>query len=89
MPAQLNAVAVNVLSHQYCLDHTNDNHPAIVPGAELCAAVPDLDNDNLLDGGKDACQDRSLIFKTLFISFIISFFKWFNHCEKPEKIQTL
>ena len=73
-PAQLNAVAVNVLSHQYCIDHANDDHPPIIPGAELCAAVPDLDNDNLVDGGKDACQDWSLILKTLFSSLIVSLF---------------
>jgi len=59
LPSQLQAVAVNVLSHQYCIDHAYDDHPPIIPGAELCAAVPDLDNDNLVDGGKDACQGDS------------------------------
>ena len=54
-PAQLNAVAVNVMSHQYCTD--NALHDGIVPGAELCAAIPDLNNDGIIDGGKDACQD--------------------------------
>ena len=53
-PEKLNAVAVNVLSHEYCIDNAYHN---VVQGAELCAAVPDLDRDGLVDGGKDACQD--------------------------------
>merc|ERR1712157_583883 len=49
-PAQLNAVAVNVMSHQYCTD--NALHDGIVPGAELCAAIPDLNNDGIIDVAK-------------------------------------
>ena len=51
----LQAVAVNVMSHEYCTE--NALHDGIVPDAELCAAVPDLNNDGIIDGGKDACQD--------------------------------
>ena len=43
------------MSHQYCTD--NALHGGIVQGAELCAAIPDLNNDGIIDGGKDACQD--------------------------------
>ena len=52
---KLQAVAVNVMSYEYCTE--NALHDGIVPDAELCAGIPDLNNDGILDGGKDACQD--------------------------------
>ena len=48
------------MSHEYCTE--NALHDGIVPDAELCAAVPDLNNDGIIDGGKDACQDWFLNF---------------------------
>ena len=43
------------MSYEYCTE--NALHDGIVPDAELCAGIPDLNNDGILDGGKDACQD--------------------------------
>ena len=54
-PEKLNAVAVNILSHEYCIN--NAAHGGIVQDQELCAAIPDLNNDGIIDGGKDACQE--------------------------------
>lgn len=52
----LQDVSVNVLDHQYCIDHSFLGPNQIIKGRELCAAIPDHDQDGLLDGGKDSCQ---------------------------------
>ena len=61
---KLQAVAVNVLSHEYCTEYMHDANK-VIQDLELCAAVPDLDNDGLIDGGKDACQGQGLNFLDL------------------------
>ena len=55
----LQAVSVNVLSHQYCIDHSPLGPHNIIKNRELCAAIPDHDGDGLLDGGHDSCQGDS------------------------------
>ena len=41
---------------KYCLDHSPLGAHNIIKGREICAAIPDEDNDGLLDGGHDSCQ---------------------------------
>merc|ERR1711935_457813 len=55
----LQDVSVNVLDYQYCIDHSFLGPNRLIKGRELCAAIPDLDGDGLLDGGKDSCQGDS------------------------------
>ena len=54
----LNEVGVNVFSHQYCVNKSIYGN-FIIEEAEICAGIPDRNNDGLADGGKDACQGDS------------------------------
>ena len=54
----LNSVGVNLFSHQYCTTKSTYGN-AIIEKSEICGGVPDLNNDGLTDGGKDACQGDS------------------------------
>ena len=53
----LNQVAVNYMDTQWCLDNTNYN--TLDAREEVCAGIPDLNQDGVTDGGKDACQGDS------------------------------
>ena len=54
----LNEVGVNVFSHEYCVNKSIYGN-FIIEEAEICAGIPDRNNDGLADGGKDACQGDS------------------------------
>ena len=54
----LNEVGVNIFSHEYCVNHSIYGN-FIVEEAEICAGIPDRNNDGMADGGKDACQGDS------------------------------
>ena len=48
-------VGVNLFDTNYCVSKSNYDRELIDGNVELCAGLPDRDNDGLTDGGKDAC----------------------------------
>ena len=55
---ELKSVGVNIFSDEYCTAH-HYYYNFIPEPDEICAGLPDSDDDNLTDGGKDACQGDS------------------------------
>ena len=53
----LQEVGVNLFSWEYCTEKSA--YPKVINReAELCAGVPDKNDNGLIDGGKDACQGK-------------------------------
>ena len=59
-PTFLQSVGVNLFSEQYCNEHsTPQASQGLNYEAEICAGIPDNDENGLIDGGKDSCQGDS------------------------------
>ena len=54
----LQSTGINVLDHEYCIEKGNKEFLEV---DDICAAVPDMDNDGDVDGGKDSCQGNGLV----------------------------
>ena len=44
------------MSQEYCL---NNSYQSFLVADDICAGIPDLNEDDLIDGGKDSCQGDS------------------------------
>jgi len=52
----LQSTGINVLSQEYCIEKGNKDFLEL---DDICAAVPDMDGDGDIDGGKDSCAGDS------------------------------
>ena len=50
----LQSIGLNIMSYQYCADHSKDRFFDI--SGDICAGTPDLDGDGLTDGDKGSCH---------------------------------
>ena len=55
---KLLSAGVNIFSQQYCIDNTI--YQALRPD-DICAGIPDSNNDGMTEGGIDTCQVKLLI----------------------------
>ncbi|CBY39867.1 unnamed protein product, partial [Oikopleura dioica] len=53
---ELQSVGVNILGPEYCIEK---GYKTELEEDDVCAGVPDFDDDGNADGGKDACQGDS------------------------------
>ena len=49
-------VGVHLFDDNYCMQKSHYDTTTMDGKSELCAGVPDWNEDGLIDGGKDACQ---------------------------------
>ena len=56
---ELRDVGVNIFSYEYCLEKTVYTSQYVNSDTDICAGVPDNDNDGMADGGKDSCQGNN------------------------------
>ncbi|CAG5104899.1 Oidioi.mRNA.OKI2018_I69.chr1.g1651.t1.cds [Oikopleura dioica] len=56
LSSTLQSVGVNYMSQEYCL---NNSYQSFLVADDICAGIPDLNEDDIIDGGKDACQGDS------------------------------
>lgn len=56
---ELHDVGVNIFSYDYCLNKTVYTEKYIDKEKDICAGVPDWNNDGMADGGQDSCQGDS------------------------------
>lgn len=56
-PNKLQSVGVNIMSDDYCSEKSKGGFN--IASDEMCAGLPDADNNGLTDAGKDACQGDS------------------------------
>jgi hypothetical protein len=54
--SELLSVGVNYMSQEYCI---NKSFLSSLLPDDICAGIPDMDDDDVIDGGSDACQGDS------------------------------
>ena len=83
---ELREVGVHLFSDQYCFDKSTYDETILDRRVELCAGVPDFDEDGFIDGGKDACQGDSggpLICINEGVAVLYGIVSWGRYCAEP------
>ena len=81
-PSKLQSVGINLFSQEYCAANTLYSS---VQDDEICAGLPDSNNDGLTDGGKDSCQGDSggpLICNVNGMATLTGIVSWGQGCAK-------
>ena len=75
LPDALQEAGVNILGRDYCrkrvrTDILRYGRYKLLQQGEICAGIPDLDGNGLLDGGVDTCQGICLEIRELLMLFV-------------------